>query len=103
MSGAASLLAEMAALAARDYPEIGVPALLIGEDLTAAGDASIGTPRDRAMAATLARMAETLASRGVDLGADDIVQLMELLADRHFLPAVPSFSRADHLHPPPAR
>jgi hypothetical protein len=94
-------LAEMERLGSRDYREIGVPMFLVAEDLT--GQAPAPKTRDasgRILAMLLAEEAEAMRRRRPELGADDIAQLIESLADRHFLSlAMPAFSRAAELHP----
>lgn len=93
---AAQLAAEIDALAARAYSEIGVPAYLIGEDL---GEETLepATANDCELASTFLAMARTL---GREPDAEMIAQLLELLADRYFLPsAQPSFSSCPAPHP----
>jgi hypothetical protein len=94
-------LAEMDRLGSRDYREIGVPMFLVAEDLT--GETPAPVARDgsgRILAMLLAEGAEALRRRRPELGAGDIAQLIEALADRHFLSlAMPAFSRAAELHP----
>lgn len=94
-------LADLDRLGSRDYKEIGVPMFLVAEDLT--GQAPARAPGDgsgRILALLLAEGVEALRRRRPDLGAKDIAQLIEALADRHFLSlATPAFSRAADLHP----
>lgn len=99
-----SLLAEMARLSERDYPEIGVPMVLVTEDLTSAPG---GRPlHDDGLSGLLARAlsdcADMLRARKPDLAAEDLAGLIEVLADRCILGLEgPAFSRRADLHPSP--
>ena len=94
-------LAEMERLGSRDYKEIGVPMFLVAEDLSGgAGPRPAPDGSGRLLAMLLAEGAEALRRRRPDLGAEDIAQLIEQIADRHFLSlALPAFSRDSDLHP----
>ena len=94
-------LADMERLGSRDYKEIGVPMFLVAEDLTEGASARGNADASgRILAMLLAEGAEALRRRRPELGADDIAQLIEQIADRHFLSlALPAFSRAPDLHP----
>lgn len=95
------LLADMARLGSRPYAEIGVPMFLVAEDLSgserdrAGADVSSGTQ----LAALFAQAAAALKTRKPELTAGDIAQLVEVIADRHFLAfATPAFSQTSALH-----
>jgi hypothetical protein len=94
-------LAEMERLGARDYKEIGVPMFLVAEDLSeGAASRPAADGSGRLLAMLLAEGIEALRRRRPELGAEDIAQLIEHIADRHFLSlALPAFSRHADLHP----
>lgn len=96
----AALLAALAALAARDYPEIGVPTLLVCDG---DGTQAISVDLDK-LAAELAALARVLATARPTFGVADIGQLMEHHADCYFFDLVsPRFSTNTALHPLPQR
>lgn len=95
-----ALLAALALLTARDYPEIGVPALLACDG----GETeSVDADPDR-LATELAALVTLLAVARPTLEIADIGQLMEHCADCYFFDLVSSpFSTNTALHPLPQR
>lgn len=95
------LIAQMEALGARPYAEIGVPMFLVAEDLATEASSSMTEPgKDDDMAVLFGRMAEALSSRKPELDASDIARLVELFADRYFFDFIsPPFSAIGALHP----
>ena len=98
-----ALIAEIDALGARAYSEIGVPAFLVAEALSPNG--TLTSPRPEPaddLAAKLARIAAAIATRRPALDAATIAQVLEVLADRYFMASATPFSRTVALHPSPS-
>jgi hypothetical protein len=70
-----------------NYAEMGVPTFLVGEDATALATPAMpdGPPTD-SLGQHFAALASALASRKPVLEIDDVAKLLELLAQRNFLP-----------------
>lgn len=96
-----ALLAEIKALGERDYPEIGVPTILIGEDCSSRFNSSYAMPAEPdQLAHHLVALAAVLSAARSPLNDNDVGQLFELLADRHFFDCESGpFSRIAALHP----
>lgn len=97
------IFADIITLGERDYPEIGVPTFLIGEDSYTRANSycAMSATRDQ-LACHLAAMAKVFSAARSLLTLHEVNQLLELLADRHFLGCgSPPFSKIAALHPQP--
>ena len=81
-NGLQALLSDINALGKRNYPEIGVPAFLIGEDCAGARP-SYGVPGPLAL--HFGALAAIMSAVRSPLTVAEIGQLIELFADQHFL------------------
>lgn len=97
------LLDDIKALSERDYPEIGVPTILIGEECSAGLNNSDAIPLEPdQLASQLITLARLMSAARSPLSLNDVGQLLELLADRHFFDCGSApFSTIAALHPPP--
>lgn len=75
--------ADMVRLSRRIYAEVGVPMYLVPEDLTDSGPASAPAPSP--LAEEFEAVLAALERRNGPLVISDIAQVLEVLADRHFL------------------
>lgn len=96
-----ALLVDIKALGERDYPEIGVPTFLIGEDCSSRFNTLYAMPAEPdQLAHHLVALAAVLSAARSLLNDNDVGQLFELLADRHFFDCeLGPFSRITALHP----
>ena len=72
-------------LSRRIYAEVGVPMFLIPEDLTGGSILATADPAAEALAALFEAVVAALVARNGPLSTSDIAQVIEVLADRHFL------------------
>ncbi len=86
--------ADMVRLSRRAYAEVGVPMYLVPEDLTGANPVPPPDPEGEALAAEFDAVTAALATRNGTLSSTDLAQVLEVLADRHFLD-VPFSSLSD--------
>lgn len=84
----------MVRLSRRAYAEVGVPMYLVPEDLTGANPVPPPDPEGEALAAEFDAVTAALATRNGTLSSTDLAQVLEVLADRHFLD-VPFSSLSD--------
>lgn len=78
------IFAEMARLGSRTYSEIGVPMLLVAEDLSGAEGPGSGQGDPEIAAAFDAAYAQVLEKKG-EVKAEDFASIIELIADRTFI------------------
>ena len=76
---------DMARLARRTYAEVGVPMYLVPEDLTGIHPPAPATAPSDALASEFEAVIAALQLRNGPLSTSDIAQVLEVLADRHFL------------------
>ena len=86
--------ADMVRLSRRTYAEVGVPMYLVPEDLTGASIAPPPDPEGQTLADVFEAVTRALADRNGPLSSTDLAQVLEVLADRHFLD-VPFSSLSD--------
>ena len=72
-------------LSRRIYAEVGVPMFLIPEDLTGGAGVIVVDPAGEELAALFEAVVAALVARNGPLSTSDIAQVIEVLADRHFL------------------
>ena len=77
--------ADMVRLSRRTYAEVGVPMYLVPEDLTGTHPAPPPDPEGEALARAFEAVVAALAVRNGPLSSTDLAQVLEVLADRHFL------------------
>ena len=82
------------------YAEVGVPMFLIGEDATTSiAMGTVGQSTDP-LGAHFAQLAGALALRKPELDIDDVAKLLEVLAERYFLPPEDGADvKTDQTHP----
>ena len=80
-----------------------MPTFLISENCAAGSTEPNAVPAvSDELATRLTALSTTLLAARSSLNIDDVGQLLELLADRHFLEGSPTpFSKIATLHPPP--
>lgn len=72
-------------LSRRPYAEVGVPMFLVPEDLTGATGSAAPDAGGEDLAALFEAVVAALTARNGPLSSSDIAQVIEVLADRHFL------------------
>lgn len=77
--------ADIVRLSRRIYAEVGVPMFLVPEDLTGNAGVIAADPAGEALAALFEAVIAALEARNGPLSTTDIAQVIEVLADRHFL------------------
>lgn len=86
--------ADIVRLSRRSYAEVGVPMFLVLEDLTGTAPTPPPDPEGDALATEFEAVTRGLAARSGPLSSTDLAQVLEVLADRHFLD-VPFSSLSD--------
>ena len=86
--------ADMVRLSRRAYSEVGVPMYLVPEDLTGTIPTPEPDPEGQALADLFEAVIHALTQRNGSLSSTDLAQVLEVLADRHFLD-VPFSSLSD--------
>jgi hypothetical protein len=81
------VIGDIAKLTARDYAEIGVPMILIAEDLStsAAAIEAAATAENEALASNFNKVWQALNAKNPNPTSRDVSHAIELLADRHML------------------
>ena len=86
--------ADMVRLSRRNYSEVGVPMYLVPEDLTGTSPAAPPDAAGQILADEFQAVTSALSARNGPLSSTDLAQVLEVLADRHFLD-VPFSSLSD--------
>lgn len=76
---------DMVRLSRRTYAVAGIPMYLVPEDLTGGTPAAPPDPDGQAIAALFEEVSAALEQRNGPMSSSDIAQILEVLADRHFL------------------
>ena len=77
--------ADIVRLSRRIYSEVGVPMFLVPEDLTGGAAVAAPDPAGEELASLFEAVVAALEARNGPLSTTDIAQVIEVLADRHFL------------------
>lgn len=97
------LVADTDRLETVKYAEVGVPMFLVGEDVSgASGKSGFEGEATDCLGEHLTQLAGALGMRKAELDLDDVAKLLEVLADRYFLPLEGEAAARAEVHLPPS-